>query len=168
MTKLTLSRRGLMLGSLGAFALPQMARAEKAITLQWTDLMPKGSTTLPPALQGLVEHDAASMAAEQPMSTGVVTDYNGQIVRLAGFVIPLDYEGTGITAFMLVPYVGACIHVPPPPANQLVFVTTEEPYENDGLYEPVTVTGMFGTASTKTQLADVGYALSADKIEPYR
>jgi hypothetical protein len=102
------------------------------------------------------------------MSTGVVTDYNGKTVRLAGFVIPLDYEGTGITAFMLVPYIGACIHVPPPPANQLVFVTTEEPYEDGGLYEPVTVTGMFGTASTKTQLADVGYALSADKIEPYR
>jgi len=72
-----------------------------------------------------------------------------------------------VTAFILVPFVGACIHVPPPPANQLVFVTTEKPYESEGLYEPVNVIGMFGTASTRTQLADVAYALSADSIEPY-
>ncbi|CAN0590062.1 unnamed protein product, partial [Ectocarpus sp. 12 AP-2014] len=66
------------------------------------------------------------------------------------------------------PYVGACIHVPPPPPNQLVLVTTDRPYENDGLFEPVVVTGMFGTAHTSTQLAEIGYALSADRIEPYR
>ena len=54
------------------------------------------------------------------------------------------------------------------PTNQLVLVTTDKPYENDGLFEPVVVTGMFGTAQTSTQLADIGYALSADKVEPYR
>ena len=69
---------------------------------------------------------------------------------------------------MLVPYVGACIHVPPPPANQLVLVTTETPYEVDGLFSAVTVTGMFGTASTSTQLADIGYALSAEDIRAFR
>ncbi len=70
-----------------------------------------------------------------------------------------------MTAFILVPFVGACVHVPPPPANQLVFVTTEVPYESSGLFEPVNVTGMFGKASTSTQLADIAYALSADHIE---
>lgn len=89
-------------------------------------------------------------------------------MRLSGFIIPLDYDGAGVTAFMLAPYVGACIHVPPPPANQLVLVTTEPPHESDGLYAAVTVTGMFGTASTSTQLAEVGYALSADRVAPYR
>ena len=86
---------------------------------------------------------------------------------MPGFIVPIDYKGTGVTAFILVPYVGACVHVPPPPANQLVFVTTSEPYESKGLFEPVNVTGMFGTASTSTQLAEIGYALSADLIEPY-
>jgi hypothetical protein len=95
------------------------------------------------------------------------SDWNGQIVRLSGFVVPIDYQGTGVTAFILVPYVGACVHVPPPPANQLVFVTTGTPYESTGLFEAVTVTGMFGTASTSTQLAEIGYALSADEIRPY-
>ena len=91
----------------------------------------------------------------------------GQVVRLPGFIVPIDYSGTGVTAFILVPFVGACVHVPPPPANQLVFVTTEKPYESSGLYEPVNVVGMFGTASMSTQLADIAYALSADHIEPY-
>ena len=48
-----------------------------------------------------------------------------------------------------------------PPANHLVFVTTGMPYESSGLFEAVNVTGMFGTASTSAQLADIGYVLSA-------
>ena len=131
--------------------------------------MPQGSNALPPALQGLVQHDAAAPLSSQQMpSNGVRPDWNGQTVRLSGFIVPLDYAGTGVTVFILVPYVGACVHVPPPPANQLVLVTTERPYESSGMFEPVTVTGMFGVASTSTQLADVGYALSADRIAPYR
>jgi uncharacterized protein len=108
------------------------------------------------------------LSREQPASTGVRTDWNGQIVRLPGYIVPIDHNGTGVTAFILVPYVGACVHVPPPPANQLVFVTTPTPYENKGLFEAVNVIGMFGVSSVSTQLAEIGYALSADKIEPYR
>jgi hypothetical protein len=59
------------------------------------------------------------------------------------------------------------VHVPPPPANQLVFVTTEDPYESSGMFEPVNVIGMFGVSSISTQLADVAYALSADRIVPF-
>ena len=75
--------------------------------------------------------------------------------------------GTAMTTALLVPYVGACIHVPPPPPNQLVLVSTNMPYESKGLFEPVNVTGVFGTSAAETQLAQVGYALSADLIEPY-
>jgi hypothetical protein len=119
-------------------------------------------------LQGLIEHDQAPLSSQQPESNGVRTDWNGQIVRLPGFIVPIDYSGTGVTAFILVPFVGACVHVPPPPANQLVFVTSPEPYESSGLFEPVNVIGMFGVSSLSTQLADIAYALSADRIEPYR
>jgi hypothetical protein len=108
------------------------------------------------------------LTSQQPESSGVRTDWNGQIVRIPGFIVPIDYKGTGVTAFILVPYVGACVHVPPPPANQLVFVTTQTPYESDGLFEPVNVIGMFGVSSLTTHLADIGYALSADEIVPYR
>jgi hypothetical protein len=88
-------------------------------------------------------------------------------VRIPGFIVPIEYLGSGVSAFILVPFVGACIHVPPPPANQLVLVTTPEPFESLGLYEAVNVMGIFGTASTLTQLADIAYALSAEKIVPF-
>lgn len=169
MVTLALTRRNLCLGLAGlAAVMAHGLHAEDVVDLDWSDLIPEGEVSLPSALQGLVPHDEAAMASRQPRSTGVRTDWNGRMVRLSGFIIPLDYSGTGISAFMLVPYVGACIHVPPPPANQLVLVTTERPYESNALFAPVTVTGMFGTASTSTQLADVGYAMSADRITSYR
>lgn len=163
-----LNRRSLM-ASMAAFGLtPQLARAEDYIDLDWKDLVPKGQATIPPMFQGLIDHDEAPLSSQQPESSGVRSDWNGQIVRLPGFIVPIDYSGAGVTAFILVPFVGACVHVPPPPANQLVFVTTQDPYESSGMFEPVNVVGMFGVSSLSTQLADIAYALSADRIEPFR
>lgn len=144
------------------------ARAEDYVDLDWQDLLPEGQTASANPLRGLINHDTAPISSRQPLSTGVRSDWNGQIVRLSGFIVPIEYSGTGVTAFLLVPYVGACVHVPPPPANQLVFVTTEVPYETGGLFEAVDVIGMFGVSSISTQVAQVGYALSADRIVPYR
>ena len=158
-----------LLASLSALGLaPQSAWAKDYIDLEWSDLVPEGQATIPPVLQSLIDHDQAPLSSQQPVSSGVRTDWNGQVVRLPGFIVPIDYSGTGVTAFILVPFVGACVHVPPPPANQLVFVTTPEPSESTGLYEPVNVIGMFGVSSMSTQIADVVYALSADRIEPFR
>ncbi|TCS66582.1 DUF3299 domain-containing protein [Primorskyibacter sedentarius] len=162
------TRRNLCFGLAGLVGLSATGlRAEEIVDLEWRDLVPKDEPHVPPVIQGLLPHDESTMASSQPPSAGVRTDWNGRTVRLSGYIIPLDFKGTGVTAFMLVPYVGACVHVPPPPANQLVMVTTERPFESDGLFTAVTVTGMFGTASTSTQLADIGYALSADKVVPY-
>ena len=164
---IALTRRTLLSGLAAAIACP--ARAEGIVTLTWPDLLPPdaAASAIPNTLRSALPHDESDLAARQPKSTGVRTDWNGRTVQINGFVVPVDYSGTGVTAFLLVPYVGACVHVPPPPANQLVFVTTARPWESDGLFEPVTVTGMFGTASTSTQLADVGYALSADRIQTF-
>lgn len=160
--------RRTMLAALCAFAaVPGRASADEFIDLEWTDLVPEGQPAIPPVIQGLINHDGPSLANQQPPSRGVRTEWNGKTVRLPGFIVPIDYSGTGVTAFILVPFVGACVHVPPPPANQLVFVTTHKPYETSGMFEAVNVIGMFGTASTSTQLADIAYALSADHIEPF-
>ena len=161
-----MTRRSVLL-ALGSLCLATRSLAETVIPLGWKDLLPKDDDALPADLQGILPHDESAMAAGQPVSTGIRTDWNGQIVQLSGFIVPIDYQGTGVTAFILVPYVGACVHVPPPPANQLVFVTSSTPYASSGMFEAVTVTGMFGTASTSTQLAEIGYALSADEISPY-
>lgn len=167
MTLALLTRRHLLLAASAAAMLPGGALADEIIDLVWADLIP-GPNDAIRVLRGVVQHGELSTGFEQPQATGVTTEYDGRIVRLPGYLVPIEYDGTGVTAFILVPFVGACVHVPPPPANQLVLVTTERPYELKGLFDPVTVIGMFGTSATSTDLAAIGYALSADRIEPYR
>lgn len=162
-----LHRRLFLAGAAATTAFGGSARAESFVDLEWTDLLPKGEVPAPPMFQGLIDHEGPALNTQQPPSSGVRTDWNGQIVRLPGFIVPIEYDGTAVKAFLLVPYVGACVHVPPPPANQLVFVTSPTPYESKGLFEAVNVVGMFGVSSVSTQLAEVGYALSADRIEPF-
>lgn len=162
-------RRSFLTGLAATTLVPSISFAEDYIDLDWDDLLPKDQTTIPNALRNILPHDESiAQTSQQPVSSGVRTDWNGQIVRLPGFIVPIDFEGSAVSAFLLVPFVGACVHVPPPPANQLVFVTTSKPYESKGLFEPVNVIGMFGVSSLRTHIADVGYALSADEIVPYR
>ncbi len=163
-------RRGVLAG-LGALALAGRARAEQTLDLSWDDLVPavgQGESYRRLSELGVVQHGEMSSAFAQETAAAVTRDYDGKRVRLPGFVVPLDYDGVGTTAFLLVPFVGACIHVPPPPPNQIVFVTSAVPYELQDMFEPVIVTGIFGASAAETQLADVGYSLSADLVEPYR
>ena len=155
--------------------------ANPPIEINWGDLIPETAQQGPIAkmedLFGLTEDDRAIETpgnvleegglSEAPSRAQVVTAYNGKRVTLSGFVIPLDYSADGITSFMLVPFVGACIHVPPPPPNQLVYVTVDEPFMVAGLFAPFTVTGELGTTLTRTELADVGYSMKADTVAPY-
>ena len=92
---------------------------------------------------------------------------DGAFIRLPGYMIPLEVGAKGVTDFILVPYVGACIHVPPPPANQLVFVRTKKPWPGDQLWDAVWVEGRMQTQLQSTELAQTGYALAASKMELY-
>ena len=92
---------------------------------------------------------------------------DGALVRMPGYVVPLAGGSDGVTSFLLVPYVGACIHVPPPPANQIVFVATQTPWPSDDLWAPVWVTGTLKIQPLSTELAEVGYTMQAVAIEPY-
>jgi hypothetical protein len=117
------------------------------------------------------------MEKRKKIQTAVVKDLNGKLVRLPGYILPLEMSGSKVTEFLLVPYVGACIHVPPPPPNQIVFVKTgtKEGYANKQLYDPVWVTGVVSVQSMVKDLflvdgsagINIGYAMQARKIEPY-
>jgi len=98
----------------------------------------------------------------------VVSELAGQRVRLPGFVVPLDMESDAIAEFLLVPYYGACIHVPPPPANQTVHVITERGREfRGGLFDTVWVTGTISVEHSSSELADAGYRILGASVEPY-
>jgi hypothetical protein len=98
----------------------------------------------------------------------VVQDLDGERVKLPGFVVPLDTDGQKTGEFLLVPYYGACIHVPPPPANQTVYVKTDKGQEYPGeLFDTVWVTGTLKVESSSSDLAEAGYRLEATRIDPY-
>ncbi|NOD65835.1 DUF3299 domain-containing protein [Ruegeria sp. HKCCD6109] len=162
----TVDRRFVLIGATISVVIPLRALAEDIVQLQWGDLLPEG-TVLPNLPVGIISRDGASQISQQPVSTGIRTDWNGQTVRLPGFIIPIEFESTSVATFILVPFVGACIHVPPPPANQLVLVRSEIPYEGASLFDPVSVTGTFDVASNSTDLADIGYTIDANKIESH-
>jgi hypothetical protein len=159
-------------GALFSVVLPLRASARaEPLELTWNDLVPEGSggTEMDRLREmGIVQHGQLSTPFDQERGGRLTQAYDGQRVRLPGYMVPLDFSGRGVSTFLLVPYVGACIHVPPPPPNQLVFVTAEKPYDSDGLFEAVYVTGIFGAAATETELADVGYAITKARVEPYQ
>jgi hypothetical protein len=95
----------------------------------------------------------------------MAADLEGKRVKIAGYVVPLDFEATTIKEFLLVPFGGACIHVPPPPANQIIYVKAEGGLEVTGSFDPVTVIGTMKTETAFTGLADAGYSITAESVE---
>ena len=96
---------------------------------------------------------------------------NNKEVKIPGYIIPLEYEGLDIKTFLLVPYIGACIHVPPPPANQIVYVDTATAWESVDWWEPVYVTGTIKIESRQMEffeMVDIGYEILAGDVEYYQ
>ena len=171
--------RSLALGVALAAAGPALAAPEEVRDLEWEELMPEGWDPLA-ELDALTGDDLQSLSdnsvqaielfnayQDAVRSAPVVRELDGQKVRLPGFVVPLDFEGTETSEFLLVPYFGACIHVPPPPSNQIVYVTTVAGYPLQELFDPVWVTGEIRTEAHMNEVGDAGYTLQATIIEPY-
>jgi len=105
----------------------------------------------------------------------IVPTLNGQLIRMPGYVLPLEFEGESIEEFLLVPFIGACIHVPAPPQNQMVYVQLNQSFAMKDLYEPVWITGRMKTEAVDKSLkvidgdikVSAGYVLDGIKIEPY-
>ena len=116
------------------------------------------------------------MDGSRPGARSINTELDGQTVRIPGYILPLEFSGKDITEFLLVPYVGACIHTPPPPPNQIVHVKAAVPIKNVTVFSAVWVTGRLAAVSMKKTLSlvdgasdiSVGYSLQANEVEIYR
>lgn len=152
--------------------------------LKWADLVPPVTTPVAPRSflanrpkdGGNPNHDPqvaegrwlSPGALPQPgagQPPAIVEALDGKRVKIGGYVVPLDFDATKVKEFLLVPFVGACIHVPPPPANQLVYVKSDAGFEVKGSFDPVWVTGKMQTKIAFTGLAEAGYSLEAEKVE---
>ncbi|MEO1610108.1 MAG: DUF3299 domain-containing protein [Pseudomonadota bacterium] len=106
----------------------------------------------------------------------VNTSLDGKEIRMPGYLLPLEFSEDGDTDFLLVPYIGACIHVPPPPPNQIVFVRLSSKFKVNEVFMAVWITGKMKTrASSKTLsfidgTADisVAYHLEGTTVIPYQ
>jgi len=168
------NRRGLLNAMGAALALPALAAAPALARgpvreIGWGDLVPEEGGIGIERLRemGVVQHGALSTPWDQDLGGQMTDEFDGQRVRLPGYLLPLDFDGSAVTDAILVPYVGACIHVPPPPPNQLVLIQTREPYVHGGLFEPVYATGLFASGAAATALAEIGYTMTDTELMPY-
>src|SRR4029453_11969102 len=79
----------------------------------------------------------STLVRKDAMPAPVVESLGGKRVHIGGYVVPLSFEATRVTDFLLVPFVGACIHVPPPPANQIIYVKINQGFDVQGTFDPV-------------------------------
>ena len=191
MSSKPLTRRRLLSLStvlLGAAALPPLAAqplpkpsATGAYTeLRWDDLVPKGWDPL----QGMKDKGLSSMALLNDGDPKAVEamrqmreawdkaptepQLNGTRIKLPGYLVPLEEVAAGHTEFLLVPYFGACVHTPPPPANQIVLVVPAKPAAGFRSMDTVWVSGVLKTTRSDSAMGASGYRLEGAVVEPYK
>ncbi|MDR9826856.1 DUF3299 domain-containing protein [Vibrio sp. FNV 38] len=141
----------------------------EALTLDWIDLVPQSEREqFSNSGMPLPTHDeSSSLAAQQSKIGGVRTELNGSQVRIPGFVIPLEGDANKVTEFLLVPYFGACIHVPPPPPNQIVYVKYPKGAPVQQLWDVIYVVGTLKTDTINHELAETAYIIEGIAVEEY-
>ncbi len=142
----------------------------------WDDLMPEDWDPLKllegKGLDAISDGDPRSEALmreirEQWDQAPTRSELEGLRIRIPGYVVPLDMLGGDIREFLLVPYLGACIHTPPPPANQIIQVLSSRRQALQTM-DAVWVVGTLKVARSDTRMGISGYLLEATRIEPYR
>ncbi|NHN75734.1 DUF3299 domain-containing protein [Azotobacter chroococcum] len=166
--------RRLLLVLLLALATPLWAAEPR--DLAWTEMIPEGTPPVPEPQAPMHESqgndgladESAPPAAQASPSAPVVKALDGQLVRLPGYLVPLETASDGrVREFLLVPFFGACIHVPPPPSNQIVHVRNEPGVQLEVLYQPYWVEGRLQVEQTSSELAEAGYRMITSKVYPY-
>lgn len=156
-------------------------------TIEWTDLMPKDDLEAllnPPSYLDQIEDgsledqingqlqsqlgDKNDPYQQALVSTRVVEEMDGKLIRIPGFVVPIEFDDNQtVTQFFLVPFFGACIHVPPPPPNQIIFVDYPKGFKLKALYDPFWISGVIKTSLVENDIATSSYRMIMAKFEPY-
>lgn len=157
--------------------------------VEWPDLIPEGDLK---ALQsppdrimiseegGLADAISSKLALELDperelspyekalTSSKVKSEYNNKKIRMPGFIVPLEFnEQQRVTEFFLVPFFGACMHLPPPPPNQIVYGKMEQGVELYSLMDAFWIEGTLSTQSVTNETATAAYSMAVDNVTPY-
>lgn len=164
------------LAAAGASANDALARGFQEIG--WEELMPEGEEE---RIAAMYQEQMASLYSSAPIAEGSAGDAMIQIgtyntvgalnevkIRIPGYTVPFEYGSNAeISEFLLVPYYGACIHAPPPPPNQTIFISTDTPIKLKDLAQAVWIEGTLYTETQTSDLADAAYTIKLDSISAY-
>ncbi|MDT8450849.1 MAG: DUF3299 domain-containing protein [Wenzhouxiangellaceae bacterium] len=156
--------RNLTLLLLTAFSLHAAADVRE---LEWPDLMPEEESQAWIDNQMSVDHTGAGPSPAFQSST-TVGELDGEQVRIPGFVVPVETTPEGkLSEFFLVPYFGACIHIPPPPANQIIYGRLEEPVEMVNIWDAFWMQGTLHIEDVSNETADSAYTMDVSSLTLY-
>lgn len=147
-------------------SIPSYANSEDVLQLDWIDLIPESERNMFDK-QGMPAIDHSGDVMQQSKLGSVRQELNGSTVKVPGFVIPLEGDENMVTEFLLVPYFGACIHVPPPPPNQIIYVKFPKGAPVQKLWDVIYVIGTLKTETISHELAETGYVIEGTAITEY-
>jgi hypothetical protein len=190
--------RALLLATVGAFSLMFAAAVQSdwwpfnnnedteiegdVVEILWDDLIPDDfvqpenpfntmtQEEIDKLMDGSDESNAELARLEEVFNYApVVENLDGKRVKIPAYITPLEYNADSLMEeFLLVPYVGACIHVPPPPANQIVHAKSRKAIKMNSIYDPVWAIGVIRAETIKSDLAESGYQIDVERILPYK
>jgi hypothetical protein len=177
---MTIQRRHFCVLLPAVAALPALAQFQAAPpsyrSINWAALAPPGWD----AMKGFRSADLQALDDGDPRAAELLKKMReawdkapvnmalmNQAVRIAGYVVPLEEGKEGLTEFLLVPYHGACVHSPPPPANQIVHVLSRSPVKGVRSMDTVAVSGVLQYTRSDTAMGLSSWRISAVGVEPY-
>lgn len=164
------------------------ADAQSYEDIDWTELMPaedlsallnrpaflddiadgSAQDSLDSFQQRQLEDEQAQQYQAALSSTRVIQEFDGKAIRIPGFIVPLEQnEDKEVTRFFIVPYFGACLHMPPPPPNQILYVESEQGITLENLYDPYWFEGVVSIEQKVDAMGTSAYSLSLDNYALY-
>ncbi|WP_019617190.1 DUF3299 domain-containing protein [Psychromonas ossibalaenae] len=133
----------------------------ETLQLKWIDLVPESERVASELTAGKLKN----MQSKQGM---VRPELNGKQVRIPGFIIPLEGDADKVTEFLLVPNYGSCVHTPPPPSNQIIYVTFPQDAPDLDLWDVVYLEGKMITQQREVGRVEAGYHIIGSSATPYQ
>lgn len=140
------------------------------LTITWTDLLPIDAFDFIPegGVKDEMWEDPNFLLAVEKAGLATVNELDGSSIRLTGFMVPLDVdygEAETVSEFVLVPSAGMCMHVPPPPPNQMLLVKLKKPVKIRHMYQPIGVSGIVSIKPPAEEAFGSVYVVEGDIIE---
>ena len=153
-------------------SLSSLAHSDEYTEIAWSSLIPKGWVPKVTEEKSFFDDEALhENATKFPQNeyAPIVEALDNQKLKLPGYMIPIKFDASSVFEFLLVPYVGACIHTPPPPENQIIYVSLKKPLVvTKDFWAPVWVSGTMKAQISMTKFATAGYHITEAVTEAYK